>query len=868
MSRRSIRRRHVALGLLLLASGTAHARPLRGLVYADTSGDGRPSVGEPGVPGVVVAYDTARFTVTDAQGAFTLEVPDGARGIAWARVPDGFRPGPAWAPDVGGDAVDIALAPTTGQGAGPLTFVVAADTHLTGAQPFFADLAHVAADAVALPSPPAFFTILGDITQQNRPEEFDLVETGTRDLGVPYVPVPGNHDWYDGGAAWRARYGPDSYSFDVGSVHVVVWNMALPEADITAYLGAELARVPPAMTVVALTHAPPTPAVIAALRALGVDYLLTGHTHANRVVDHGGLVELATEPLLMGGLDATPAGYRVLTLEHGRLAAEHHTVVERPLVSVIAPAPGACVPATGATVLVAAALDAGPARVTAHLDCGGEIALRPAGGWSWQAPLPPLAPGAHTLRIEARTPGGGHGTTTTTFAVCPAPAHAAPAHAAPAQAAAWPQLGGGPTHTGARARELAPPLATRWATAVGGHVLGAPAIADGLVVVAVTDLADGTSGGVVALELATGAVRWRTPTPLPVRGGPALDDGAAEGGVVIVAQLDGTVLGLDLESGAERWRHELGLGLEARAATLYAPPVIEGGDVLVGGQRRVAALSVRAGAPLWTRDPVGRHQDFASLAALAVADGLGVGVFDLFQGGVVAFDRVTGALAWHVDSEQIRAVHAAPVIAGGLVYLVSSTTDVIALELATGEERWRTRLKPGGFEWGNAALGTPALARGVLVVPLLWGDLVGVDAASGRELWRAHARPGPLRTTHYRGAGEAGFAASPVIAGDIVWAADTSGALCAYELRTGAQLACTALGVPVLAGLALAGDALVVASYDGSVRALTPVATAPRPGPPLRCEAPARAGCCGVSGATSPLALAGLVLALVRRRRR
>jgi len=41
----------MTLALLLLASGTAGARPLRGLVYADTSGDGRPSVGEPGVPG-------------------------------------------------------------------------------------------------------------------------------------------------------------------------------------------------------------------------------------------------------------------------------------------------------------------------------------------------------------------------------------------------------------------------------------------------------------------------------------------------------------------------------------------------------------------------------------------------------------------------------------------------------------------------------------------------------------------------------------------------------------------------------------------------------------------------------------------------
>src|SRR5439155_1591371 len=127
-------------------------------------------------------------------------------------------------------------------------------------------------------------------------------------------------------------------------------------------------------------------------------------------------------------------------------------------------------------------------------------------------------------------------------------------------------------------------------------------------------------------------------------------------------------------------------------------------------------------------------------------------------------------------------------------------------------------------------------AGGILVVPTLYRELVAIDATNGVELWRAAAAPGALRTTHYRGAGEAAFAASPVITGGIVWAADTSGQLAARDLRTGELLWKTELGVPVLAGLAASGNALVVASYDGSVRVLAPA-------PPRHAVARAAATC-------------------------
>jgi uncharacterized protein (TIGR03382 family) len=873
----------LAIGAVIaLASPASAGKVIHGLVYDDANGDGMPSTGEHGIANAVVAFDVRRFVVTDANGQFDVRIPDSVTsGILWVRVPDGFRPGPVWVRWDGKGDVDLALHRLPAPVTGPFTFVVAADTHISHAQEYFgaAELASAVSAATALDPPPAFFTVLGDITQGSEPGDYDLVDLALGGLDVPWIPVPGNHDWYDDGEAWFKRYGPDNYSFDLGGVHFVVWNMAMTDHEIRAYLGNELERVPKDMPIVALTHAPPNPEVIEALRGLGIDYVLTGHTHSNRVVDHGGLIELNTEPLLMGGLDFTPAGYRVITVEPGqgpgstrsvtrgsagKLRSYHRTTIDAPLLSVVAPARDACAPARGGELLVAAEVDAGATIVTARVDCATPVELRWVGGWSWRAALPALAPGAHAIELVATSASGARIEARATFEVCAAPAP-------PSAAEDWGQLGGGPTHVAARAHEVAPPLVARWTAAVGGHVLTAePAIADGAVFVAVTDLGDGSSGGVVALELATGGVRWRVATPIQVRGGVAVvpAGGGAPTPTVVAAQIDGVVLGLDAATGAVRWRYELSTGFAPQAGAVFGSPASDAGDVLIGHQRALAALSGHAGAVAWLTDPVPEGEDSQSLSAVAIGDGVVVGTFNRKLGGVAAWDRATGRELWRVAGDDILAINATPVIAGDSVYVVTGTDEVIALELLTGRGRWRVKLDPAGFGWGNATIGTPAYAHGILLVPTLYRDLVALDAASGVELWRRAAQPGPLHATHYRGAREAAFEASPVITGGIAWTADTSGELVARDLRTGEALWTTQLGVPVLAGLAASGDWLVVASYDGTVRALAPTTPRAVDTDLATCTEPTETGgCCDASGnAPSTLLLALVAWAQLRRR--
>lgn len=870
----------VSLALLGLAGCVT---TYRGIAFSDRNGDGQRQDDEPGLANAVVAYGHGVFGTTDGNGAFDLTVMSGAEGVVWLRVPEGFTPGPVWQ-RIGATTQSIQLgakpfdqAPAAGE---PLTFVLASDSHVSPTQPFGPDFGQKLAMMQRLAPAPAFVVVTGDITQNTAVQDFDLVDVGVGELRVPYVPVPGNHDWYDGGGTYVSRSGPDNYSFDLGGVHFVVWNMMMPEAEIHTYLGLELERVPADMPVVAMSHAPPIPSIIATLKSLGVDYVLSGHTHTNRVVDHGGMIELTTEPLMMGGLDQLPGGYRVVTLNDGELTAYHRTTVDEPQVAVMTPNAATCVARTGGRIVVAAELDASIPTATATIDCGAPVALTGVGGWNFTGPLPALDPGWHSLHVDIRSASGGREVRTSSFEVCD---ETAP----PTPTATWPQTGGGPTHLGASAAPITPPLAPRWTAAVGGHVVHAPpVVADGAVFVTATDLGDGTTGGLVAFDLATGAERWRVTTPFPVRGAPAV-----VGTVVAVGMLEGTILAFDTRTGDEVWQAPLGEGIDPEAASFFASAAADGTAFLLGNQRRLAALDATTGTAQWTVDPVPDGRYSQSLAAVAVAPpsatvpgGAVIGVFHRDQGGLVAYNRDTGTERWRKLDGQVLGIEATPIVNGDTTYIVNGATDVTALATASGAARWTRRLDPTGFEWGQASVGTPALASGTLVVPTMLRDLVALDAATGAEKWRFAGRPSPLRTNHYFGRGQAGFESGPVITGapgsELVWAADTSGRLVALQLATGALVWETELGAPVLAGLAAAGDWLVVASYDGTVRVLAPTTRTPAPPAPQVCafadgagtddDVDEPAGCCNTDGAAglSPLVGLGVIGLLLRRRRR
>jgi MYXO-CTERM domain-containing protein len=853
------------LGAALLgATHLACAATVAGTVFVDRNGDRVRQADEPGLEGAVVAVDRSGFTQTDAQGRFQLDLI-GQEEIVWVRVPDGFRPGPVWR-RVGPGDLDLGVVPlSTEEAAAPLTFVIAADSHMPygpGEAWDGGDLRSAISQAIALPYPVRFLSIVGDVTQGNRPQEFDLVDAALQGSMAPWVPVAGNHDWYDGGATWRARWGPDNYSFDAGNLHFVVWDTNLAEADQVAFIADDLALVSPDRVVVALGHASPRDVVADQLASLGVDYMFTGHWHANRRVERDGLVEWGTQTFVMGSIDQSPSGYRIVTFEGNTPIVEHRALVLEAQLGVIAPHAGSCSPTTGFELVVSAALDAAVPDVTARLDCGSVFTLTARGGWAFTAQVPPLAAGSHTLTVQATSPAGLQLERTLTFEACAGPDRASLA------VADWGQLGGGPSHAGAQPGPIVPPMQQLWASPVGGTVvLGTPVVHRGVVVVSVTDLGAGNRGGLVALDLLTGAERWRYVTPYPTHNAPAID-----GDTVVVALGNGEVHAVGLDDGVRRWVHDAAADLTTYESALWAAPTIADGAVFVAVQGRMTAIDLATGIPRWEKGLIPVYPWLGTLAAVAVADGLAVANYSR-DDGMTAWGTTTGTKAWDIRTGKTIAVNATPVVADGTLYFVNSTGTVTAVDLVTSVQTWSADVTPGGFEWGYSVTAAPALADGRLFVPTQWKDLVALDATSGAELWRVATEPGPLNFAHYRAA-EPGFPASPVVTGDILWVPRPDGRLAALDVMDGREIWSTDLGAPVVSSPAPAGDLLVVATFDGTVRALAPapaVVPADLPTCPEDPELPLDdGGCCGTGGSQAPgaIGLAGVVLVAVRRRRR
>ena len=837
-----MRRAALVAVLLLLPATTWADRTVAGTVFVDVDGDGLLSARDSVFTGGVVFWETTHDAPIDELGGYQLSVPERA-GIVWVLARDGLDPGPFWAavPPGGDSTADLAVAPLSRTG--PLAFVVASDTHAGIHGMPASDQVFALHQATDLEPRPHFIAVTGDITQSNRPEQFATVLAAAAAIDTPYVPVPGNHDWYDGGAAYRQHLGPPTYAFNAGGAHFIVLNDASSLDERVRFVERDLALLAGDPTVVAFMHAPPGDELVAALAARGVDALLTGHMHSNRLLLHDGLVEYNTEPLAMGGMDLTPAGYRVFSLAaDGSLRSEHRTLVNRPVMRIVAPAADQIAPRCRVPLIVAVEAGTPVVSLAARVEGVGDVTLARAGGWAHAAePLDLCEPGAHRIEVVAVLAGGYALTDSVDVVVGDPPAVA--------ELRDWTALQGSTRHLGWSPVETGFPLRTQWVASAGGHVQGAPVVAGGRVFVPVSDLAAGTDGGVAAFDAVTGDLVWQRRVGAAVRNAPAVEDG-----VVVFAALDGSVNAVDAVTGEERWTAALAPWAAPSSRSLYAAPVISDGVVYAGGGRELAALDLHSGEVLWTASPIAPGVgELESHASPALADGLLVTAFDRGHEGVMAFAAATGELVWQTAPEVAQGIQGSPAIAGTAVYVVNERTEVRALDLASGRTLWSSTLDPLGFDWAYWAAATPAVHAGVVHVATQTGAMFALDADTGDTLWSAAAGSPIIRTTHYRGEVPA-IGAAPALTPGLVWSASPDGILRALSAGDGRELWFTDLGVPMLSSPVPAGGLMFVASFDGTVRAFAP-------GPNI--DAPEQGGGCGVGydpDVTAAAALAGLLL--------
>ncbi|MBI4911207.1 MAG: PQQ-binding-like beta-propeller repeat protein [Acidobacteria bacterium] len=235
--------------------------------------------------------------------------------------------------------------------------------------------------------------------------------------------------------------------------------------------------------------------------------------------------------------------------------------------------------------------------------------------------------------------------------------------------------------------------AERWSFRAGGPIACAPAVAGGRVIFTCLD------GQVRALEPATGKVAWafqtegerrfsapgihglmpRTevmPDPFDLfLSSPTVQDGA-----VFVGSGDGHVYALDLASGALRWKVRTG-------NVVHASPAVAQGRVFVGSFDGVFyALEAATGKVLWRHqtglDP-DTHNQQGIVSSACVAEGRVF--FGCRDGHFYALDAAKGTLLWSHDNRKGWVI-ASPAVAQGRVYFPTSDGQRFkVLEAATGK---------------------------------------------------------------------------------------------------------------------------------------------------------------------------------------
>jgi outer membrane protein assembly factor BamB len=171
-------------------------------------------------------------------------------------------------------------------------------------------------------------------------------------------------------------------------------------------------------------------------------------------------------------------------------------------------------------------------------------------------------------------------------------------------------------------------------------------------------------------------------------------------------------------------------------------------------------------------------------------------------------DAKTGAIGWRAKTGE--AIHGAPTVSGGRVFVVALDNTLMTFDAATGAPSWTYQALSESARILSAS--SPAVSGDTVVAAFGSGELVALKANNGNDLWN-EALSRASRTSALSEIRD--IPGRPVIYNGDVYAVSHSGVFAATDLRTG-QARWTLPVVGVTAPIA-AGDVVYAVGKDGLV---------------------------------------------------
>jgi outer membrane protein assembly factor BamB len=230
----------------------------------------------------------------------------------------------------------------------------------------------------------------------------------------------------------------------------------------------------------------------------------------------------------------------------------------------------------------------------------------------------------------------------------------------------------------------------------------------------------------------------------------------------------------------QAWRSDIGEGTGFRAAITAQPVIADGRVFTMDSDGVVSAYEVAGGRRIWRQETQGEDDRSTN-----VGGGISVGGDTLYaatgRADLVALDAATGHEKWRKDLG--RPARSAPTIVDNTMFISLLGDQVVSVSQSNGERLWAYQAT--SVETSILGLYGPAVSEGLVVAGFGSGDLVTLRQASGTVAWNdslaaARGRNSLVDLSAVRG--------MPVIADGRVYATSLGGLTLALDLRSGRRL--------------------------------------------------------------------------------
>lgn len=271
-------------------------------------------------------------------------------------------------------------------------------------------------------------------------------------------------------------------------------------------------------------------------------------------------------------------------------------------------------------------------------------------------------------------------------------------------------------------------------------------------------------GGIFAMNTETGLPKWRKVMESPIRIAPAI-----AGNMLLVQTVDNKLYALDKQTGQELWR--FGVAHEDTVIAGGATPAYDEEDnTVVAGfsNGEIVVLNANTGTPLWSEMLVSNKQA--------------------------------------VSSTDINTIGAYPIIQEGIIYAISNSNFMTALDMRSGDKLWEKEI---------GSMQNMLMVGNYLFVISNKNVLYSIEKYSGKTMWQLDIRQ-HLSDEEEKESSMV-YAAQPLMLNGDILLAFSNGKILKVDALTGTVRAKTNLGLDISNGLIAVQERVIAVSDDADV---------------------------------------------------